>query len=346
MPTPGAADQDVLHKFHEELRDESKQVVVEMFLWTLYLVVAIYALIIQVKRSSRSIAHMVLLASTILLFVMSTSLLCARTALSYLRMEWYFSKHPDWSLEDRYTRYFEYSKTWRTPIQVVWTIHVILGDGIVIWRAWVVWKNNRVQRLVFIPMSFLLVSVAFLIIANLCNAISHPIPEDSQLCLWRDAVPWAISLITHVVSTVFIAVRVWQWRSLVQSGDSNPSKSKIWKTMALLVESGCAYVLVWVFAIFVQFGPVLSGGGVEYLYRSLAPLSDQLTGLYPTVIIVLVKLRLSVDDRSVANSSQSDSRYERAPQLTSIRFTPPTSTSPRSVSSDHEYELNIMECKP
>ncbi|EEB96773.1 hypothetical protein MPER_04036 [Moniliophthora perniciosa FA553] len=63
----------------------------------------------------------------------------------------FFLKYPDLSLGDRIARVnIEKTKLW-FPEETLFLFNMIVGDGVVIWRAWVLCKNTRLQKLVYVP---------------------------------------------------------------------------------------------------------------------------------------------------------------------------------------------------
>ncbi|KAH9980364.1 hypothetical protein BGW80DRAFT_1442298 [Lactifluus volemus] len=87
----------------------------------------------------------------------------------------------------------------------------ILSDGIVLWRAWILWD----RRVVLFIVPFL---------SLVCTLVG-----------------------TNLWATSFMFIRAWQHRRFLRSVfDKENAKSKAEKTLAFLVESGAIYLCIWV----------------------------------------------------------------------------------------------------
>ncbi|TFL03372.1 hypothetical protein BDV98DRAFT_503949 [Pterulicium gracile] len=184
---------------------------------------------------------------------------------------------------------------------------MIIGDSVVIWRAWVI--SNR-HKAIFAPIIFLLAATAFAIIDVIClteveDDVSHTtsIPPGSRTCTWSEPIAWALSLCTNILSTSIIAWQVWSHRRFMKNelGNRYP-RSRSERVLVLLVESGFIYCLFW-FTQLVLFLPLSRANRAIWAFEVLAPFGDQISGLYPTIIIVLVNMQHSLHDTHVQEIS-------------------------------------------
>ncbi|EEB89589.1 hypothetical protein MPER_12292 [Moniliophthora perniciosa FA553] len=96
-------------------------------------------------------------------------------------------------------------------METLFLSNMIIGDAVVIWRAWALCKATPLQPLVYVPMAMLSISFAFAVISLDCLATNgygfsqSTIPEGSKVCQWGEPIAWGISLLTNVVSTSLIA---------------------------------------------------------------------------------------------------------------------------------------------
>ncbi|KAF8911245.1 hypothetical protein CPB85DRAFT_1221073 [Mucidula mucida] len=193
------------------------------------------------------------------------------------------------------------------PMEALFLVNMLVGDSVVIWRAWVLWTGVSLRKRVLVfmaPAVILTVSLIFAIIALVClgqssfSAASSSPLSDSRTCLWAEPISWALSLLTNVVTTALVGVMAWEHRRLLMIAPGQlHSKSKVNKIMVLLVESGFIYCLFWLTQVinFIE----MPDGNIYYLYFVLSRMGDQISGLYPTVIIVLVGLQQTVYDQTV-----------------------------------------------
>lgn len=78
--------------------------------------------------------------------------------------------------------------------------------------------------------------------------------------------------------------------------------------LALLVESGLAYCVSNIIMV-VSLGLQLPYGTVADIY---APVNVQLAGMYPTVVLMIVSLRMTVEESTLDTSKSHDAQQPRA----------------------------------
>ncbi|KAK0480329.1 hypothetical protein IW261DRAFT_128676 [Armillaria novae-zelandiae] len=171
-------------------------------------------------------------------------------------------------------------------------IEFIIGDGIVTWRAWVLW--NRDRRILYTSSILILGSVAtgtvlFQTLARSKKPVS--IYRDGSTSVWTTSA-MILTLSTNVFATTLIGYRAWVHRRLIRSLNDGPYSAaqvcgKI-NILALLIESGTLYCCTWCAMIFVF---VFVNSGVYLMIDMLA----QLSSIYPTLIITLVCLGSTLD---------------------------------------------------
>ncbi|KAI0252412.1 hypothetical protein BJV78DRAFT_1352428, partial [Lactifluus subvellereus] len=170
------------------------------------------------------------------------------------------------------------------------TVNVILSDGIVLWRAWVLWD----RRFIFFipPLNFMLCTL----VTSAAGAVLTY--EGSKTISVRkthmiDILGWCIcglTIITNLWATCLIFIRAWQHRRLLRSqfGKENAT-SKAESALVFLIESGALYLCIWLtFITATAVAPPV----VLLLRTSIV----QLVGIYPTAIFVVVTMRMSAAD--------------------------------------------------
>ncbi|KAH9970962.1 hypothetical protein BGW80DRAFT_1460868 [Lactifluus volemus] len=170
------------------------------------------------------------------------------------------------------------------------SINIILSDGIVLWRAWLLWDRRVV--LFILPFLFLVCTVVFTIV-DLVYQSDILITHSMRHANTGQDFAWAIlglSVGTNLWATSLMFIRAWQHRRFLRSlFDTENAKSKAEKTLAFLVESGAIYLCIWVAYI-----TILASGSVwvAALDRNLI----QFAGIYPTTVVVVITMRLSAAD--------------------------------------------------
>ncbi|KAF8916124.1 hypothetical protein CPB85DRAFT_1216948 [Mucidula mucida] len=235
--------------------------------------------------------------------------------------------HADLGLLDRIYVANDHIEPYGLPMETLFLLNMIIGDAVVIWRAWVLWKDSHLRKLVFIPMVMLLTSFIFSIIALTCLGTQSfgsksTIPGGSMTCQWGEPIAWAISLLTNITSTTLIAVKAWCHRQFLKSGLGRLHiRSRSEKVLLLLVESGFIYCFFWLSQL-ILFFDISIDSNVGYLYMVLSTMGDQISGVYPTAIIVLVNMQRSMADDSKASMhiDSGSNRTPRSQELSTMQF--------------------------
>ncbi|KAI0275257.1 hypothetical protein BC834DRAFT_851966 [Gloeopeniophorella convolvens] len=188
-------------------------------------------------------------------------------------------------------------------------LNPILSDIICAWRAVVLWNSDR--RVLALLTTIVLgtigaagydLSLALVTLSGK-NSETDLNPHQGKVAL----IFVGPILGTNIVSTAFIAWKAWEHRRTVRThlGEGSASE-RVEKILALLIESGAVYTLLWVLYLLTAFS-VLPGSGslivnVVMLYVS---------SIYPTLITILVGLRRSQFERYATVSHEM--QFERVP---------------------------------
>ncbi|KAJ7054542.1 hypothetical protein C8F01DRAFT_1161961 [Mycena amicta] len=191
-----------------------------------------------------------------------------------------------------------------TPMEALFMFNMIVGDSVVIWRAWVLYRRSL--WVVAIPCALLLVSLIFTIIDLTCltgSAFSDDssVAGGGAVCAHAELISWAFSLFTNASCTLLIGIKAWSHRRMMRSLDLRTTSGSglgsprfsVDKVLSLLVESGCIYCLFWLTQV-VLFVPISRFTASIYAYEILGAMGDQISGLYPTLIIVIVNFHHTI----------------------------------------------------
>ncbi|KAI9450470.1 hypothetical protein BJY52DRAFT_176724 [Lactarius psammicola] len=161
----------------------------------------------------------------------------------------------------------------------------ILSDVICAWRAVVLW--NRDKRVIAVLLLFILGTIA----AAGCE-LGLGLASSPGDILISDPGPLIMvgpTLATNLLSTGLIAWKAWQHRVSVRKHLGEGSGSvRVERVFALLIESGFLYCCPWILYLISAFN-VIPEPGFTVLYDVLLFIS----GLYPTLIIILVAMQKS-----------------------------------------------------
>ncbi|KAF7347962.1 hypothetical protein MSAN_01748300 [Mycena sanguinolenta] len=207
------------------------------------------------------------------------------------------------------------------PEEALFVLNMIVGDAVVIWRTWAV--HGRRILAILIPCILLLVSFIFGLIDITCNSYygAAPLPGAAAVCPRGALIGWAFSVATNISCTILIGFKAWQHRRMMRELDPQGKVRRISseKVLSLLVESGSLYSLLWLTQVvaYLNFPRASSG---YYAWTVLKAMGNQMAGLYPTLIILIVNFRRTIWEEEEAPSSTAVSNSIRwAPNSTGIR---------------------------
>ncbi|KAI0269774.1 hypothetical protein BC834DRAFT_967516 [Gloeopeniophorella convolvens] len=192
------------------------------------------------------------------------------------------------------------------------SISCVLGDAIVVWRAWVLWERR--YDLFIPPILFLIGTIATSVTSAVLTfkGASRDTWQEGDTPVRFGYIIYGLIILTNLWATGLICIRAWQHRRFLRSvmGKSTP-KTRAEKALAFLIESGVIYLCFWV--TYLVLTRLKSNHGL--LIDSAVVV--QIIGIYPTVIVVMVTMRLSTAD--VLESQPS--RPEQLAPPPSILFT-------------------------
>ncbi|KAJ7267466.1 hypothetical protein C8J57DRAFT_1327780 [Mycena rebaudengoi] len=193
-----------------------------------------------------------------------------------------------------------------TPVLVQLALEVtncILADTIIIWRAYVLYGNNK--KIVAAPILMIAATgVTGYILVSRVSAVARHSTFDS---IFTDEVQsWSITfsvltLATNFISTGLIAGRIWyharQLRNIMGTVGHSGTSKRYQSIIALVIESGLLYSLAWLITI------ILNVAGSAAIVVTVDMIA-QLTGIIPTLIVLLIINKADADTtRTVALST-------------------------------------------
>ncbi|KAF8191016.1 hypothetical protein K438DRAFT_1970763 [Mycena galopus ATCC 62051] len=186
--------------------------------------------------------------------------------------------------------------------EALWMLNMVVGDSVVIWRTWAM-HQGRILAIV-LPCTLLLASLVFCLIDITCFATDGPLPGAAVICPLASRTAWAFSVATNIVCTVTIGFKAWEHRKMTRELNL-PGKSRglsAQNILTLLVESGFIYSFLLLSQV-IAYIHLLRSSPAMYLWNVLEPMGNQITGMYPTLIIVIVNFRRTIWDQSLGTIS-------------------------------------------
>ncbi|KAK0218394.1 hypothetical protein EDD85DRAFT_1029313 [Armillaria nabsnona] len=185
-------------------------------------------------------------------------------------------------------------------------LNFFIGDGIVLWRAWIL--CNRSRWILWVSSILGLTAFATTTSALLPHLWSRePLAStasDGSFSTVHATIAMILTLSINVWATSLIGYRTWTHHRLIRSLTGSSFVSQFCKQHGILkwmIESGIFYCCTWFVAVIIG---VSASNGIYILFCMLA----QLSAIYPTLIIALVWLKSTLD---VAMQSSQQMRWSQ-----------------------------------
>ncbi|THG95345.1 hypothetical protein EW026_g6290 [Hermanssonia centrifuga] len=240
---------------------------------------------------------MFLLSAIFIPFVLSSTYWALEVAAQIVRIQTYFI--------NRALRDSRNLTSYVTLFNAITLFNYVITDAVVVWRAWALCRVNY-KKTLLAPVFFLLmtimsisVTIGLRIASFFTPAEFHPIITGINICQASNLV---CSLLTNVSATSIVSHKTWRHRRAIRENLRNITKrsTKAEKILALLVESGIIYCVSGATVLAMALIK-LPFGTVSDIYT---PVSFQLAGIYPTIVIVLVGMQCTMDKMTHVDSTQ------------------------------------------
>ncbi|KAJ6571450.1 hypothetical protein B0H19DRAFT_1231251 [Mycena capillaripes] len=209
---------------------------------------------------------------------------------------------------------------WLPLFNAVVPLNFVFGDGVVVWRAWVICQR-RLRKYLWITMGFLaLTAIAVFLIIGLRIAalIVSPINNLNKTSFLNPSIDilqvstGVLSLFSNLSATAVVAATALRHRRILRDAFTDEgATTRSDQILALVVEVGAVYclsTLILLVSVFIK----LPHGTVGDLY---APVNVHIAGAYPPTVILLVSM-----SRSLSETTFLDSMPEGSVLAYPIRF--------------------------
>jgi len=193
----------------------------------------------------------------------------------------------------------------------------------VVWRAWVLCSDqNRVVLILPVIILGINTLIYLLIVAARAGLLISSETAQSHRHLGRiidvtQMANLALSLLTNIFATSIIAVKAWEYRkTLMASGVGIQTPTQAIRILGLVVESGMLYIFIGIVAL---VSPVihLPFGTLGDIFM---PVTVQLAGMYPIIVLLLVENNRSLDTTYCSSSSIKDVRISQSSRIEPMTF--------------------------
>ncbi|KAJ8090449.1 hypothetical protein PM082_019047 [Marasmius tenuissimus] len=302
-------------------------------LYGVYLVLFVLAMIILCKEGIRT-PKLILTAALVVLFLLSTAYLCCTMSYFVLGLKDLLINDVGIPLVWKNAAFLAKYRKLGVVRQVLPPIAIVIGDSIVIWRAWALSAGNK--KIMFVPvlLQLALTVNSFAWVGCFVDAgMPTVIPET---CKKFNMAANILPLLTNIAGTSVIAYTTWRHRKAISEYLTNCPRTRAEKVMVLLVESGVLYISLWIVQIaemVTPSNPSFANQAFRQFYSVFVP---QLVGLYPTAIVVFVFLQRSLwDTDGVPSIHLSYAEPSHSEPHASAEATSHVSLQPRKPETSH-----------
>ncbi|KAJ6554372.1 hypothetical protein B0H19DRAFT_1262745 [Mycena capillaripes] len=260
-----------------------------------FFAVAVYSIFRKGFKRRSSIA---MLCVVVYLYASSLTLWALNATFWFKTAHALLLDNPNAPLPDRRDPAIESTAMLGTPMEALFMFNMVVGDTVVIWRAWVLYQ--RTLWVVSIPCIMLLMSFIFSVVDITCLtgagwSDQSAIASGGVVCAHAELMAWAFSFVTNATCTILIGYKAWHHRRSMKALNivGNPRRLSADKMLSILVESGFIYCLFWL-TQYILFVDIDREKPIIYAYELFAGMGDQISGMYPTLIIVIVNLHQTI----------------------------------------------------
>ncbi|KAL0058816.1 hypothetical protein AAF712_014484 [Marasmius tenuissimus] len=238
---------------------------------------------------------MTLMAALLVMFAMSSFEFWGIVHLCFQSIQIVLVNNVDITYSAKQMAYIEGFTHFGSAVQVMLPLETVVGDAIVLWRAWKLCTGNK--RLVFVPMLLLLATTGCSFAFLGCYAKNDWPIINPDSCNRLQISAFSLSMATNLTGTLVIGYKVWAYRQTVGEflGQCR-QRTRAEKVLVLFLESGVVYSILWIIQlVFVLMPPVETFAG-QVIQQAFYASSIQMVGIYPTLLVVLIYLQYSMWD--------------------------------------------------
>ncbi|KAG6826802.1 hypothetical protein H0H92_014361 [Tricholoma furcatifolium] len=208
--------------------------------------------------------------------------------------------NPEGSMADKYAIATHLTFSLVAPEDLLYAYMTILGDGIVVWRVYALWRGTTRAWVAIFPVALLLGSLAHLGTAIVDGSFQNP-----AFCKNVQTASYSMATVTTAVATILIAWKSWEYRLSIKPMVSRMTigrATRVERFMVLLIESGVLYFLFFLVQVIGNIPGVESHPRLSFAFYVYSFSTSVVVGIYPTAVIILAHSDNAVLDTAVAST--------------------------------------------
>ncbi|KAI9433163.1 hypothetical protein H4582DRAFT_2101774 [Lactarius indigo] len=293
--------ENVFHQRSVTLLFRTSNLLIQSILYGIYASLIPVSAYIMIQKGLRSLSQKVLFGVIVFMFSLSTAYLVVSIVdLIIIIKTWYLVVDP--------------SDVTRSPTETLLTlfnafapVNYSLTDGVVVWRAWIICRDES-RKLLRAPIVMLVLTMLGVLATIGVRIFINIDPVNRDKGRLADTIDvfqeitLISSLITNVLGTGIISLKAWRYRRWIITDLKRVviKRTKAERVMALLVESGILYVFSG--AMLVASSLIRLPGSHFILGSLYSQAAVHLAGMYPVIIVIIVNREASMD-KTLFNST-------------------------------------------
>lgn len=297
-----SSDADVLATIGYDFVLKVARVVSGAICYGAYVVLMFFLFGIFYRHGLRGqISTLCLILVTLAMFMGGTLFLCLDVVDLVRRLQMIIIDNPGDTFQEKLYDANDGLKRVMWTEQMLFIFMLILGDSVVLWRTWAIYRDGR--KWLILPIFTWVGSLTAGLFELGCDvrthwAINNLAPTVSsvgeQKCANADLSSYTLSFTTNILCTTLIAFKTWQYRKvMVHYLGRARRRTAAEKVLTLFMESGFLYIVLYILQAIPIYRVQLTPWG-NLAFNVVNAIIQQAMGTYPTVIIVLVRMHKSL----------------------------------------------------
>ncbi|KAJ7575367.1 hypothetical protein C8J56DRAFT_1172211, partial [Mycena floridula] len=280
----------------EHLSMETLNFVTDWGVLGVYVLLASLAMYHLLLKHNKTTATWALCALLTLIFLITTASFCLGVAICFKLIIGALIENSELELLERLeiatanNRQITLADTWLDGNSN--SLLVMLGDGIVVWRAWAIWHGQ--QSVIILPGLTLLATFALFLASNILQTITLFSPHFVDGKVANLVIAGAtMSIVTNLIATILIGLKTYQhWKFMKDTIGSGYSAAG--KVLMFLTESGIVYIAFQIIDLCLSVVDTTQGTALDIAAEIWGPIMNTVSAIYPSLIILIVTNQHSI----------------------------------------------------
>ncbi|KAJ7575339.1 hypothetical protein C8J56DRAFT_1119735 [Mycena floridula] len=256
-----------------------------------YVLLASLAMYHLLLKHNKTTATWALFALLTLIFLISTASFCLDVAFCFKLMIGALIKNPELELSER----FGIANTSVNQMKVarLWlnsntnSLLVIFGDGIVVWRAWAIWHDQR--SVIILPGLTLLATFENILLTITLDDANFIYGNAANLLIAGGT----MSIVTNLIAIILIGLKTYQhWKFMKDT--IGPGRSAAGKVLMFLTESGIVYIGFQIINICLATTDTTQATALDIAAQIWNNIMSTVSAIYPSLVILIVTNQHSI----------------------------------------------------